>query len=247
MATSFNGWGSSWGGAWGPISTNPNDMSASGGFVLTGTAQLTALLFAQGGGSLSINATGSLTGAAVTNEMVGAATFTFSAIGILTDPNAYPDRRPKFTNRIKLQKISEGRAWLIHAKSETRARALRAEGWSPPIVVQPTLHGAVRAMGCKSSVRSGTIRARAGAAVTLRTSTSDTAANPVGVKASAAVKLLRSTTDTNASTLLATGWGSGRLLTSQSLSSCERVRAKGTRGISDVELVAALRVVDIRR
>lgn len=157
------------------------------------------------------------------------------------------ERRPKATNRIKLQKISEGRAWLTHAKSETRARALRAEGFTPPIVVQPTLPGAVRALGCKSSVRSKALRAQAAATAKLRKSTSGTAANPIGAHAAATAKLLRAMSDTNSSVLSATGWAIGGLLSAQSISSCERVRARGVRNISDSELVAVLRVVDTRR
>lgn len=137
-------------------------MSASGGFVLTGTAQLTALLFAQGGGSLSINATGSLTGAAVTNDMVGAATFTFSAIGILTDPNAYPDRRPKSTNRLRLQRISEGRGVALSARATTRVRPVHGAGAivSPVLVHSP---GAAICLSARSRSRARASRARGGA------------------------------------------------------------------------------------
>jgi hypothetical protein len=157
------------------------------------------------------------------------------------------ERRPKSTNSLKLRRIAEGKAWLVSSKSVTRARTVQARGFTPPVVTQPTLTGAVRLLGCKSSVRSNALRARAGATATLRMSTTDTAANLIRVRAAARAELLRATADTNSSILLATGGAIGLLQSAQAMSSCELVRARGVRNISDVELIAALQVVDIRR
>jgi len=162
VATSFKGWGGTWGGSWGPISTNPNDMSASGGFVLLATAQATAILFAQGSSPLSVSATGTLTAAVVSNDMAGTAAFTFSAIGILTDPNAYPDRRPKSTNRLRLQRISEGHGVALSARAVTRVRAVRAAG-AEVLPVPVHYPGSAVCLPCRSKSRSRVSHARGSA------------------------------------------------------------------------------------
>lgn len=94
MASSFKGWLDSWGGSWGPVVTDPNSMVGASGFALTATGAATAALFGSGSAALAVSASGDLTsGAAPSGDMVGLATLTFSAIGVLTDPNAfkYPD------------------------------------------------------------------------------------------------------------------------------------------------------------
>lgn len=156
-------------------------------------------------------------------------------------------RRPKSTNTLKLQKVREGRAWLTHAKSETRASALRAEGFTQPIVVQPSLPGVVRTLGCKSSVRSKAIRAQASATVRTTRYTADTVANPITARAAATAKLFTATIDTNARVTTSSGVAITGLRSSQSTSSCDRVRARGVRNISDTELVVAIRAFDKHR
>lgn len=156
-------------------------------------------------------------------------------------------RRPKSTNTLKLQKVREGRAWLTHSKSETRARALRAEGFTPPIVVQPSLPGVVRTLGCKSSVRSKAIRSQASATVRTTRYTADTVANPITARAAATAKLFTATIDTNARVTTSSGVAITGLRSSQSTSSCDRVRARGVRNISDTELVVAIRAFDKHR
>lgn len=114
MATSFKGWGSSWSNSWGAISVDPNAMTGAAGFALSATAQATATFFASGNTQLTFGAAAELTaiaqlsgtaditlgasgellnGGSVIGDMSGSAAMTFSAIGVLTDPNAfkYPD------------------------------------------------------------------------------------------------------------------------------------------------------------
>jgi hypothetical protein len=67
MATSFTGWGSSWGGSWGLIAQNPNAMVGAAGFTLTAIASATA-----------------------TAEVSGAASLTFSALGVLVSELELP-------------------------------------------------------------------------------------------------------------------------------------------------------------
>lgn len=57
-------WGNAWGSAWGSVAFDPNAMVGAAGFALTAVATLTAA----GGTALA-----------------GATTFTFSALGALTD------------------------------------------------------------------------------------------------------------------------------------------------------------------
>ena len=248
MATSFKGWGTSWGNSWGPISTNPNDMSASGGFVLTSTAQATALLFAQGSSSLSISVTGTLTAAAVSNDMVGAAAFTFSAIGILTDPNAYPERRPKSTNRLKLQKIREGRGFLVSSKSATRAHTARAtsEHELPPVEI--TLPGHVRARGSRASTTGKPLRVSAGSRVPCVRATSLTYGWSARASGGSRAMLRSAASISMASHTTACGGARVGLQQAAATSSSERVVARGQRNLSDVEIAAAVRAtIDKRR
>lgn len=90
MASSFKGWGSSWSSSWGVISSSPDDMVGSAGFALTASAQATALAWGSGATDLAFGAFGDLTasGGVVEVDIAGSASFTFSAIGLLVDPNA---------------------------------------------------------------------------------------------------------------------------------------------------------------
>lgn len=92
MASSWGtSWGTSWGDAWGPIASDPGAMAASAGFTLSAVATITAQLAAAGSAALVVSATGTLSGGAPSNELAGSATFTFSAIGVLSLPET-PDQ-----------------------------------------------------------------------------------------------------------------------------------------------------------
>lgn len=156
-------------------------------------------------------------------------------------------RRPKSTNRLKLQKISEGRAWLTHAKSETTSRALRSEGFVPPAVIAPTTSGESRLLGSKVSSKAKPLQAQATGVATLRTSTADTSTTTLRASAAAKVSLLGGHADTSSNEVQSSGFAVCGLFSTQVTCAAETVRARGVRNISDAEIVAALRVVDIGR
>jgi len=102
MASSFKGWGSSWGNSWGPVQSGSGAMAGAAGFVFTPTAQAVALLFAQGSGSISVTAVGTLAAGVINNDMAGATSFAIRATGALSDPYAFI--------RTILQDTSQGKA-----------------------------------------------------------------------------------------------------------------------------------------
>jgi hypothetical protein len=247
MATSFKGWGNSWGNSWGPISADPNAMSGGAGISLTATATATAALFGEGAAGFSFGATGTLSaGAPPSGDMAGFANFTFSAIGILTDPNAYPDRRPKSTNTLKLRRIAEGKAWLVGSRTVTRANPVRANGYAPEIVVHPVFPGRATTLSGSCKSKSNNVRATGATRVTTLRSVSDTCAwrvTAIGVAKSA---LKSSTTDSAAHTVLSSGGAASGLLSGYASSVTERVLARGTNRLSDTDIVVIAKMLTAR-
>jgi hypothetical protein len=242
MATSFKGWGNSWGNSWGPISADPNAMSGGAGISLTATATATAALFGEGTAGFSFGATGTLSaGAPPSGDMAGFANFTFSAIGILTDPNAYPDRRPKSTNTLKLRRIAEGRATALSAKASSRGHAAKATGAAPPppLVLPGVATCVVTRAGTrsKSATASGYASTPAlGAATTTHTTVAQATSGGASTCSSASARTIRN---------LATAEGSARA----QLGSCTGTamhgyaRARGAKRLLDTEVAVIVQLV----
>ena len=235
MATSFTGWLDSWGGSWGPVAFDPNAMAGAAGFSLTAIASLTV---------------------GASNELSGVAGMTFSAVGVLggyivgvrlIGPNAYPPRAPKSTNRLRLQRISEGRAAALSARAATYVRAVRASGAVVlPVPVQRP--GSATCVSCRSKSMARVSRARGGAqARPLRGHSPARAGTAAAVGAAAgtlfpgfAVSMARTSTGSGAAVARAGGF--------MSVSGHGYAVARGGRNLSDAVLAAVVRAtIDTRR
>lgn len=226
MATSFTGWLDSWGGSWGPVAFDPNAMAGAAGFSLTAIASLTV---------------------GASNELSGVAGMTFSAVGVLADPNAYPPRAPKSTNRLRLQRISEGRAAALSARAATYVRAVRASG---AVVLPVPVHrpGSATCVSCRSKSMARVSRARGGAqARPLRGHSPARAGTAAAVGAAAgtlfpgfAVSMARTSTGSGAAVARAGGF--------MSVSGHGYAVARGGKNLPDAVLAAVVRAtIDTRR
>lgn len=226
MATSFRGWGSSWAGAWGPIAVDPNAMIGAAGFTLTAIATLTS--------------------GAAPADMSGAASLTFSAIGILTDPNAYAERRPKSTNTLKLQRIQEGRATLLHASNTTRARVVTAKGFTQAAVVA-YVEGASRLLSGTTRTRNKSAQAMGRAVVTTLGACTTTHTTPTASHGAAATHIDGGRLRTCARQSNAAGRGEATLRPHSTMTLHDRVVARGVRNLTDTEIAAIAVQVTLRR
>lgn len=154
-------------------------------------------------------------------------------------------RRPKATQRVKLTKIAEGRARLAHSRTATRSRPLAASGFVPAAPVTSAGYGALQSS--KAVTRASSLRSSSGARGAVRGFRATTKGFTISASAGCRVGVASSAAITWACASSAAGAASSTLGSAQSVSACERVRARGKRNISDYELAAVVRLIDTRR
>lgn len=153
----------------------------------------------------------------------------------------YDERRPKASPQVKLVKFLEGKSYLGHSKSVTRSNRVNAKGTiyvpEPPL----ELPGHITASHSRTRSRAGKVTGSGWARPTVKKSLTVALCHIVRAQAAASTSLR---TSKNLS-LYGEVWVSAAAktapLNSRNTSNFERVRARGIRNLSNVELVAIVR------
>ena len=177
--------------------------------------------------------------AAPAGSIAGSAALSFSASGALSGVSVIPTRSPR------LYKVADGRAWLAHSRTATRSRPLAASGFVLEAPVTSAGYGALQS--AKVVTRASSLRTVSGACSSVRGSRASTRGFTLSSSAGCRVGVAQASAMTWAGLSSAVGAASSSLGSAQSVSACERVRARGVRNISDYELAAVVRLIDTRR
>jgi hypothetical protein len=246
MATSFKGWGTSWGNSWGTVAVDPNEMAGGTGFSLTASAQATALLFAQGTSSIAIAATGTLT-AATTSLLGGTLLLALHGTGGAGFTLVLLERRPKATS-IRLKRFQESRAWALHARATSRVRTVTAVGQEYVVFVAEAIPGRTTLLGAKAVSRTHAAQPTATGRVQAEAAVATTHSRDIPVHAGASATVGAGKADTVGRMSKSSGDACGVSTPTTGYSTCNFVRSRGVRRLSDSEIVAIVRVtIDNRR
>lgn len=155
-------------------------------------------------------------------------------------------RRPKSTNTLKLQRIKDGRATALSAKSLTHAHPATGRG---DIVLPDVVssHGAAVCLSARASAKVRTPRAKGCAVMTVVGRVTRTHATPPAAAggATGTCAHLRARTSGNRPASVAAGRVS--LAPFTSFSAHAPAIAQGVRNLSDAEVAAVVRVTIDRR
>lgn len=146
-------------------------------------------------------------------------------------------RRPKSSSAVKLQRIKDGKAWLVGSRSAARAHEVSASGFTPTVVLLPEIPGRATALpGVSKSVCRKTIGVGA-ARGTLAMSSASTISWQVQVVGTSRISLLQGMCETAAAISTTRGGAVATVLSSTAATSCERAHSRGCRNLSDTEVI----------
>jgi len=155
-------------------------------------------------------------------------------------------RRPKATNTLKLQRIAEGKAWLVGSQAVTRANPVRATGAAPPPPL--TLPGAATCVATRTGTRHKSLSATGfasaparGATTTTHTTVAQATSGGASTCSSASARTIRNPAAAEGSARAQPGSCVGT-----ALHGC--ARARGAKRLLDTEVAVIVQlVVDKRR
>ncbi len=147
-------------------------------------------------------------------------------------------RRPKSTNTLKLQKISEGRAYLAHSKVATKSHRVQARGVVVAPVVPIVIPGGITASSSRTKTTSRVVRSRSAAKISTGAVRHASIVRALRGSSSASVGVLTTRSFSSPGIVQSSGKACALTLSTKSYTNFERLSAKGKINLSTDTIVA---------